>query len=126
MKGDNFIPSGKKMYSTELKLEIIQRYLKENIGLSTLAGLCTTHGTYTGDFKVSVVKYIHNTGASLRQTAAHFNIPSFVSVSKYERIYYEDRKEALYEEWIGKASKMGTKRKKPQTLVITSVLRLLN
>lgn len=27
--------------------------------------MSTTHGTYTGDFKVSVVKYMYNTGATL-------------------------------------------------------------
>lgn len=122
--------SGRKMYSTELKLEIVQRYLRGDIGMKQLAneyhisskaciqkwlalyrehgkaGLCTTHGTYSGDFKVSVVEYMHNTGASLRQTAAHFNIPSKESVSKWERIYYEEGKDALYEERRGRASKM--------------------
>lgn len=121
------------MYSTELKLEIVQRYLKGELGLKKLAaeykvvtgdiqawrdaylehgvsGLCTTYGTYSGDFKVSVVEYMHNTGASIRKTAAHFNIPSRRSISKWERIYYEEGKEALYEERRGRASKMGTKR----------------
>jgi len=27
-----------------------------------VAGLCYTHGTYTGDFKISVVEYMKNTG----------------------------------------------------------------
>ena len=110
--------SGKKMYSTELKLEIVQRYLQGNIGLKALAeqyhinkcdiqkwkaayaehgvdGLCKTHGTYTGDFKVAVVEYMHTTGASMRQTAAHFNVPSMKSVSDWERIYYEEYTEAF-------------------------------
>ena len=128
--------SGRKMYSTELKLEIVQRYLKGNIGLKQLAneyhisskaciqkwlalyrehgeaGLCTTHGTYSSDLKVSVVEYMHNTGASLRQTAAHFNIPSKESVSKWERIYKEEGKDEPYEERRGRASKM--KNRKPQ------------
>ena len=52
-----------------------------------MEGLSTTHGTYTGEFKVSVVEYMHNTGASIRKTAAHFNIPSFRTVSQWERIY---------------------------------------
>ena len=118
------------MYSTELKLKIVQRYLKGDISLKTLAeqyhvnkgdiqkwrnaylehgtaGLCTTHGTYTGNFKVSVVEYMHNTGASIRQTAAHFNIPSPPTVGSWERIYYEKGKEALYEERRGRATKMG-------------------
>lgn len=133
--------SGKKMYSTKLKLEVVQRYLKGDIGLKTLAeqyhvnrsdiqkwkaayaeygveGLCKTHGTYTGDFKVAVVEYMHTTGASMRQTAAHFNIPSMRTVSDWERIYYEEGKEALFEERRGRASKMGTKhpRKNKKTI----------
>ena len=128
----------KKLYSTELKLEIVQRYKKGDISLKALAeqyhvnkgdiqkwrnaylehgtaGLCTTHGTYTGAFKVSVVEYMHNTGASIRQTAAHFNIPSPPTVGSWERIYYERGKEALYEERRGRASKMGNKKdRKPK------------
>lgn len=75
-----------------------------------MSGLCTTSGTYSGDFKIAVVEYMHNTGASLRQTAAHFNIPSKESVAKWERIYYEEGKDALYEERRGRAPKMGSKR----------------
>lgn len=128
------MPSGKKKYSTELKLEIVQRYLHGTCGFSMLAkeyhvdagdiqkwrdaylehgilGLCTTHGTYSGDFKISVVEYMNNTGSSLRQTAAHFNIPSKNSIRKWERIYYEYGKEALYEEHRGRASKMGINKK---------------
>ena len=71
--------SGRKIYSAELKLEIVERYLKEDIGIKKLAQeyhvgygeiqkwrdayqehdmkeLSTTHGTYTGEFKVSVVR----------------------------------------------------------------------
>lgn len=127
------------MYSTELKLEIVQKYLQGNIGAKQLAekyhigskadiqkwvaayrengisGLCTTHGTYTGDFKISVIEYMHNTGASIRQIAAHFNIPSPQSISKWERIYYEQGKEALCEERRGRANKMRVKKpRKPK------------
>lgn len=133
-----FMPSGKKMYATELKLEIVQKYLQGNVGLKTLAkeysvstgdiqkwrdaylehgiaGLNTTHGTYDGDFKVFVVEYMQNTGSSIRKTAAHFNIPSFKTVSQWERIYFEQGKEALYEERRGRATKMGTRKpRKPK------------
>lgn len=118
MKGVIFM-SGKKIYSNELKLQVVERYLKGGISIRGVAnefyvdasdvrkwkdaylehgvsGLCTTHGTYTGDFKVSVVEYMKSTGASMRQTAAHFNIPSQPTVAKWERIYYEQGKEALY------------------------------
>ena len=123
----------KKKYSTELKLEIVQRYIKDGIGLKTLAkeyfvcvgdiqkwrdaylangvaGLCTKHGTYSGEFKVSVVEYMQNTGASIRKTAAYFNIPSYTTVANWERIYHENGKEALFEERRGGASKMRIKK----------------
>ena len=131
----NFMPSGKKMYSAGLKLEIVQKYETGTISLKELAreyhvddsqirewkdayfkhglaGLCTTYGTYTGDFKVAVVEYMHKTGASLRQTAAHFNIPSRNSISKWERIYYEQGREALYRENRGRSKKMSDTKKK--------------
>ena len=137
--------SGRKIYSTKLKLEIVERYLKGDIGIKKLAqeyhvsygdiqkwrdafqehgveGLSTTHGTYTGEFKVSVVEYMHNTGASIRKTAAHFNIPSFRTVSQWERIYFEQGKDALFEEQRGRTSKMGTKRpRKPKTNIETNI-----
>ena len=69
-------------------------------------GLLIKHGSYDGAFKVSVVEYMHNTGASARQTMAHFNIPSTQLVSKWERIYYEQGKEALYIDRRGRPKKM--------------------
>jgi len=127
--------SGKKIYSNELKLEIVERYLRGGISIRLLAeeysvcaseikkwrnaysyhgvaGLCTTHGTYSGDFKLSVIEYMHSTGASLNHVAAYFNIPSKRSISSWERIYYEEGKEALFEERRGRASKMNAKRSK--------------
>lgn len=124
----------KKIYSTELKLEIMQEYETGKLGLKTLAkeyhvdysqarewrdaylehgvaGLCTTYGTYTGDFKVAVVEYMHKTGASIRQTAAHFNIPSRATIAKWERIYYEQGKEALYIDNRGRPKKMKNAKK---------------
>lgn len=130
--------SGKRIHSDELKLEIVTKYLEGNLSLKTLAkeycvcksdiqkwrnsylehgleGICHTTRTYTGDFKVAVVEYMHNTGASQRQTAAHFNIASHPTVGKWERIYYEEGKEALYIEKRGRASKVGTKKtRKPK------------
>ena len=132
----------KKMYSPELKLEIVQRYLEKGESLTLLAreyhigskadiqkwiaqykehgiaGLSTTHGTYPGEFKVSVVEYMHTTGASIRATAAHFNIPSPQTVNSWERIYYEQGKDALYKEQRGRANKLGVKRpRKPKTTI---------
>lgn len=137
MKGVNSMP--KKKYSDELKIEIVEKYLKENISTKQLAkeyyigseadikkwiamyehhgvrGLCTVNGSYTGNFKVYVVEYMQRTGASIRQTAAYFNIPSHPTVASWQRIYNTEGKEALYEERRGRANKMNSKKgKKPQ------------
>ncbi len=76
-------------------------------------GLCTTNGNYTGDFKASVVEYMSSTGSSARQTAAHFNIPSYTTVCNWERISLEEGMSALYEERRGRANHMsGVKKDK--------------
>ena len=121
------------MYSPELKLEIVQKYLQGKGGVKKLAeeyhvhkgdiqkwrdaylehgveGLNPMPKSYSGDFKISVVEYMHTTGSSLRKTAAHFNIPCRDLITKWERIYYEEGKEALYIERRGRASKMGIKK----------------
>ena len=134
----------RKMYSTELKLEIVTKYLKGGIGIKALAkeyhvtfgdiqkwrdaylehgvsGLCTTHGTYTGDFKITVVEYMHDAGTSLRKTAAHFNIPCRDSIKRWERIYYEEGPDALKEERRGRIRTMDKKRgRKPKKNVDTN------
>ena len=64
---------------------------------------------------------MHNTGTSLRKTAAHFNIPSLRTVSQWERIYDEQGKETLFEGQKGRTSKMGTKRpRKPKINIETN------
>ncbi|EME5381549.1 transposase [Enterococcus faecium] len=72
-------------------------------------GLTKKTGKYTGDFKVSVIEYMHKNKISVRETAAHFKIPSFRSVLMWERIYYEQGAEGLYKERRGKARKMNPK-----------------
>lgn len=138
MKGANFMP--KKKYSLELKEKIVREYIEEGTSLKYLSetylicksdiqkwvaayhehgieGLCTTHGTYSGQFKIDVVEYMHNTFSSARQTAAHFNIPSHVSVCKWERIYLNEGKEALFYERRGLANEMtGTRKGKTPKL----------
>ena len=127
------------MYSSELKLEIVQRYLEGKIGLRTLAseykvakgdiqkwrdaylehgvsGLCTTHGTYTGDFKISVVEYMHDNHLSLFQTAVKFGIPQDHTVGKWERIYYEEGPQALYRDNRGRKPKMSSDKPKKTKL----------
>lgn len=145
----------KKKYSTELKLEIVEKYLKGNIGLNQLAneyylpsksdiqkwvaayehhgvqGLCNFNGTYAGNFKIHVLEYMKNTGASRRQTAAFFNIPSPRTIAMWEHIYNTEGKEALYEERRGRANKVNSnkgkkiKKSKPENEDILEELKRL-
>lgn len=79
------------------------------------SGLSMKSGTYSGEFKVNVVEYIHENSMSLCQAAAHFGIPSKSTVSNWERIYWEEGPQALYEDNRGRnRSNMKDKIKKPK------------
>ena len=65
-------------------------------------GLVMKHGSYDVEFKVTVVEYMHANHLSQRETAAKFGIPSFTTVGKWERIYYEEGREALYRDNRGR------------------------
>lgn len=126
-------------YSAELKFEIVQFYLAGNVSFKDTAvkyqvnksdvqkwvaayrqhgleGLITQNGGYSGDFKLSVVEYMRNTGCSARQTSAYFNIPSYTTVCKWERVYLEEGVTALYIEHRGRKNYMSkaSKDKKPK------------
>ena len=127
--------SGRKKYSNEFKLQIVQEYLEgKNGGFDMLQAkygvhrsqiqrwvnlyktggteyLTTVQRTYSGDFKVHVVEYMHQHSLSLKQATARFGIQGTYTVAKWERIYYEEGKEALYEERRGRSKKMTGKKK---------------
>ena len=114
--------SRERKYSDEFRLKLVEEYLsgnsggvktiakKHNVAYSALRrwinlykqhgaeGLSNSPGTYSGEFKIHVVEYMHANGLSLVQTANLFCIPSHPTVGKWERIYYEEGPEALLEE----------------------------
>ena len=97
-------------YSIELKLEVIN-YCKENncgsrvcakhfnIDVSTIKlwrrkyekwgvkGLLKNKRTYDGNFKLSVIEYMHKNNLSLRETMLHFNLSGISLIQKWEYIY---------------------------------------
>ena len=120
-------------YSFEEKLEAVLRVVDDGMSQSQSArilgtnkiqvqrwvarynqfgpeGLSIKHGSYTGDFKVSVIEYMHKNHLSLFQTAVKFGIPNDVTVGKWERIYYEKGPRGLYIENRGRSMKMGSKK----------------
>lgn len=119
----------RRMYSNELKLEIVQKYLTRHYSYNDLIreyGACKgsiqgwvdtylEHGkkgfevkyeSYSGDFKLAVVKYMYDEGSSARKAAAHFNISSHVTVSRWNHIYLEGGAEALYVDSRGRVGNM--------------------
>lgn len=118
----------KRNYSKELKMQVVERYLKEGVGYRKLAkeyqinksniqhwakayikngenGLFKGQKRYTGDLKLSVVKYMEGTGSSAGQTAVQFNV-SEGSVRKWEKIYREKGIAALYENQTNRVNDM--------------------
>ena len=105
-------------YSVQFKLKIVKEYLKLG-GLRRMAHLYEistsdirnwtlayqTHGLsslqkrslqhYTSAFKLSVLQYMKNYQASIRPTAAHFNIAAPSSIALWQRLYNEGGLAAL-------------------------------
>ena len=124
--------SRKRKYSDEFRLSVVKEYLSgTNGGFETLSrkyeipkaqlrrwvhlyeqhgaeGLFKVSATYSGEFKIYVVEYMHEKQMSFMETADHFCIPSHSTVIKWERIYYEEGPEALLEERRGRKN-MGKK-----------------
>ena len=125
--------SRKRKYSDEFRLNVVMEYLAGMNGgfekLSKKYGMACSHlkrwvhlyekhgveglkkatGTYSSEFKVHVVEYMHAKNMTLNETAQYFCIPSNQTVAKWERIYYEEGPEALFEERRGR-SNMGKQR----------------
>lgn len=84
---------------------VIQRWVAryEEFGID---GLSRKAGTYSGDFKVHVVKYMHENNMSIFRAAVHFGIPADSTVGIWERIYLEEGPEALYKDNRGRKRRM--------------------
>lgn len=68
--------------------------------------------SYDGKYKQNVVEYMHTNHLSATQTAIHFKLSSGSTVTKWERIYYEEGPQALYEERRGRNKNMSSKSRK--------------
>ena len=123
-------------YSNEFKLEVVQYYLQGGTSYRETAkqfnmpecesikkwvrkyqkhgvfGLVKTKkSSYSGEFKQHVVEYMHTNHLSQKETTYHFNLGNHNTVSKWERIYYEEGPQGLYIERRGKSKNMSSKSK---------------
>lgn len=124
-------------YSDEFKLKVVKYCIEEkhsrsgaakefNIPSSTIVkewikkykehgvkGLIKQQkSSYSGEFKQNVIEYMHNNHLSLTETAIKFNLGNNNVVGKWERIYYEEGPQALYEERRGRKKNMSSKPRK--------------
>jgi len=106
-------------YSLEFKLEIVNRVLLGKDSVNAIAriyevdrgfvrswsdaykyhgvdGLTVKRYRYDGQFKLNVVEYMQEHHISAREIAAKFGVSSFETVLKWERIYYEEGRDALF------------------------------
>lgn len=85
----------------------VRRWVKryERFGVE---GLTLKHGTYTGEFKIHIVEYMHENHLSIFETAALFGIPNDTTVGKWERIYYEEGPAALFRDNRGRKKSMSS------------------
>jgi transposase len=122
-------------YSNEFKMEVVKYYLEKHMGYVQVAkyfnistysivkewvrryqkhgvqGLFCSHQKYDGNFKQAVVEYMHSNHLSLTETAIYFKLGNHSVVSKWERIYYEEGPQALFEERRGKNNNMSNPKK---------------
>ena len=124
-------------YSNEFKLKVVKYCIEEQHSYSDTAKhfsipSATTilqwtrkyqkHGctglfknlksSYSGQFKVNVIEYMHKNHLSMTETAIYFNLANHTIVGKWERIYYEEGPHALYEERRGRSKNMNSKPRK--------------
>ena len=126
-------------YSYEERLEAVLRVVEEGMSANASAkilgtayehvrrwvmryeqfgpeGLLMKRRSYDGDFKLSVIKYMHEKHLSLSQTAVKFGIPNDTTVGIWERIYYEEGPQGLYRDKRGRPRKMNSKKSKTQKI----------
>ena len=123
-------------YSSEFKLKVVKYCIQNHVGFQATAnhfnlphhsivqkwvrkyqehgsqGLLRNYQKYDGNFKQNVVEYMHQNHLSLLETCIKFNLGNQDIVGKWERIYYEEGPQALYEERRGRRKKMNSKPQK--------------
>lgn len=124
-------------YTLEFKLKVVKYYIDEHHGFRETAKYFNIpskenvqlwvrkyqeHGvlglkknqksSYTGEFKQKVIEYMHTNQLSSTETAILFNLANPAIVLKWERIYYEEGPQALYEERRGRRKNMSSKPEK--------------
>jgi transposase-like protein len=77
-------------------------------------GLTSRYTNYSVEFKMNVLKFMNETGSSLLETAAKYNISAPSTILKWKNVLEEQGVVALYSKKRGRPSmKKETKKKQP-------------
>lgn len=93
--------------------EHVRRWLKR-YELHGMKGLLEKKRNYSGDFKLSVIKYIEENYCSAAESAAIFNIPSESTLLAWIESYYKKGTISLYEDKRGRKRMEKLKSNKPK------------
>ena len=124
-------------YSNEFKLEVVKYCIEKHHGYQNASKhfkipssenirqwckkyeiygpeglLKNLKSSYDGELKQNVVEYMHTNHLSAVETAIQFRLGNADCVLKWERIYYEEGPQALYEERRGRKRNMNSKPRK--------------
>jgi transposase len=80
--------------------------------LHGIDGLLNKSGTYSGEFKETVLEYMKQNQLSLTETARYFKIPAVSTVTQWRNLAEKEGRSSLYEERRGQHFKMTPKKKK--------------
>ena len=109
-EGHGFISTAKHFQIPAMST--VQTWVRKYHALGIQGTKKNLKSSYSGEFKQNVIEYMHNNHLSSLETSIQFNLGSTAIVNRWERIYYEEGPQALYEERRGKTRKMSSKKNK--------------
>lgn len=92
------VDGGMSRQSSAKILGVDRAHLKRWIDLYRIHGpdsLRNGGASYSGEFKINVVEYMHSNQLSYRSAAAFFGVKNPTHVANWERAYYEEGPEGL-------------------------------
>lgn len=117
---DGYKNTAKKFGISDSTVERLVAQFKTN----GIKGLTQKNGTYSGKFKLYVLKYQKHNNLSDKETAVYFKIPSIGTISVWRMKYLKGGYELLCRDGRGKPKNMATKKTKKNTEPKTELEKL--
>ena len=114
---DGYKNTAKKFGISDSTVERLVAQFKTN----GIKGLTQKNGTYSGKFKLYVLKYQKHNNLSDKETAVYFKIPSIGTISVWRMKYLKGGYELLCRDGRGKPKNMATKKTKKNGKIHESI-----